>query len=162
MRPVEVEVKSEVRSLLPGADFADAFALVVDDPSLDAVKAAHRAMDRPPGWTQGLLRLRNLLVKPFGLITPGDVERTRVERIGAFPVLSKTAERVVLGLNDRHLDFRLAVDVIALDDRRREVVATTLVETHNLPGRVYLSVILPFHRRIVPSIMAQVARPTGN
>ena len=32
MRPVEVEVKAEVRSLLPGADFADAFSLIVEDP----------------------------------------------------------------------------------------------------------------------------------
>ena len=55
-----------------------------------------------------------------------------------------------MGLDDRHLDFRLAVDVTALDERRREVVATTLVQTHNRLGRTYLAVILPFHRRIVP------------
>jgi hypothetical protein len=82
----------------------------------------------------------------------------RTERIGAFPVLSQSPQRVVMGLDDRHLDFRLAVDVAALDARRREVTATTLVRTHNLLGRAYLTLILPFRRRIVPGIMARVAQ----
>ena len=63
-----------------------------------------------------------------------------------------------MGLADKHLDFRLAIDVSALDERRREVVATTLVRTHNLLGRVYLAIVLPFHRRIVPSMIARAAR----
>jgi hypothetical protein len=158
MRPVETDVKADVRNLLPGADFADAFSFVVDDPALDAVTAAHRAIDRPPPWVLTLMALRDFLVRPFGLLTRHDQTLVRKERIGAFPVLSRTAERVVMGLDDRHLDFRLSVDVIQLDKGRREVVATTLVKTHNRLGRTYLAVILPFHRRIVPGLMAQMAR----
>ncbi len=158
MRPIEKDVKADVRDLLPGADFADAFSLIVDDPSLDAVTAAHRALDRRPGWVSSLMWLRDLAVRPFGLITRDHQGLVQAARIGAFPVLSQSLERVVMGLDDRHLDFRLAVDVTALDDRRREIVATTLVQTHNRLGRTYLAVILPFHRLIVPSLMAQVAR----
>lgn len=158
MRPIEKDVKADVRDLLPGADFADAFSLIVDEPSLDAVTAAHRAMSHRPGWVTSLMWLRDLAVRPFGLRTSEDVSLVKVERIGLFPVLSQSPERVVMGLDDRHLDFRLAVDVTALDDRRREIVATTLVQTHNRLGRTYLAVILPFHRLIVPSLMAQVAR----
>jgi hypothetical protein len=62
-----------------------------------------------------------------------------------------------MGLADKHLDFRLAIDVAALDERRREVVATTLVQTHNTLGRAYLAIVLPFHRLIVPSMIARVA-----
>jgi len=57
-----------------------------------------------------------------------------------------------LGLDDRHLDFRIIVD-------RREVNsgfrlrATTLVERHNVFGRLYIAVITPFHRLIVQSVM---------
>ena len=158
MRPIEKDVKADVRDLLPGADFADAFSIVVDDPTLDAVTAAHRAMSHRPPWVTSLMWLRDLAVRPFGLRTREDVSRVQVERIGLFPVFSKSPERVVMGLDDRHLDFRLAIDVAALDDRRREIVATTLVQTHNRLGRTYLAVILPFHRLIVPSLMAQVAR----
>lgn len=158
MRPMQADVKPDVRHLLPNADFADAFSLVVDDPSLDAVTAAHRAMERQPRWIGALMWLRDLVVRPLGLTTRHDRALARMARIGAFPVLSRTPERVVMGLDDRHLDFRLALDVAALDDRRREVTATTLVRTHNRLGRTYLAAIRPFHRRIVPGIMAQVVR----
>jgi hypothetical protein len=157
MRPVLAEVKTDVRDLLPAADFADAFSLVVDDPGLDAVAAARRAMERPPGWIRALMSLRDMLVRPLGLRTRHDRAVSQSARIGAFPVLSQTPQRVVMGLDDRHLDFRLAVDVAVLDARRREVTATTLVRTHNRLGRVYLALILPFHRRIVPGIMTRLA-----
>jgi Protein of unknown function (DUF2867) len=161
MRPVEVDVKAEVRGLLPEADFADAFSLTVDDPSVDAVTAATRAIERPPGWITTLMRLRDAIVGPLGLRTGNDATLARTNRIGAFPVLSKTPERVVLGLDDKHLDFRLAIDVATLDARRREIVATTLVQTHNRLGRTYLALILPFHRRIVPALMARNAAGQG-
>jgi hypothetical protein len=161
MRPVEVEVKAEVRCLLPEADFADAFSLTVDDPSVDAVTAATRAVDRPPGWIATLMQLRDAIVGPLGLRTGDDASLAHLDRIGVFPVLSRTPERVVLGLDDKHLDFRLAIDVAPLDARRREIVATTLVQTHNWLGRTYLGLILPFHRRIVPAMMARNAAGQG-
>ena len=33
----------------------------------------------------------------------------------------------------------------------------TLVLTHNLPGRCYLAIILPFHRLIARTLLRQVA-----
>jgi hypothetical protein len=161
MRPVEVEVRAEVRGLLPKADFADAFSLTINDPSVDAITAAHRAIERPPGWISSLMQLRDAIVKPLGLRTGQDGALARMDRIGVFPVLSKAPERVVLGLDDKHLDFRLAIDVATLDARRREIVATTLVQTHNWLGRTYLALILPFHRRIVPALMARNAAGQG-
>ena len=156
MRPVPVEVKTDLRSLLPGAEFADAFSRTVEDPTLDAIGAAHRAIEQQqPGWVRALMRLRDAIVRPLGLRTADDPSLTRLKRIGLFPVISSTPERVVLGLNDHHLDFRLVIDVTALDARRREVVLSTLVQTHNLLGRTYLAIVLPFHRRIVPAMLAR-------
>lgn len=151
------DANAEVRRLLPNADFADAFSLVVDDAAIDAVTASRRWLEHPPGWIAALMSLRDFLVGPLGLRTRHNQTPARSARIGAFPVLSKTPERVVMGLDDRHLDFRLAVDVAALGDRRRQITAITLVRTHNRFGRIYLAVILPFHRRIVPGIMARMA-----
>ena len=76
--------------------------------------------------------------------------------IGMFPVLSETPDRLVAGFDDKHLDFRVVVDV-ATSGHGQDVTATTLVKTHNLLGRVYLAIILPFHRLIVPVMMRQVA-----
>ncbi len=76
--------------------------------------------------------------------------------IGIFPVLSETPDRLVAGFDDHHLDFRVVVDVAA-SGQGQQVTATTLVRTHNLFGRAYLAVILPFHRLIVRTMLRQVA-----
>jgi hypothetical protein len=102
------------------------------------------------------LVLRDLLVAPFGLKTAATARRTSTNRIGLFPVLSETPQRIVAGLNDRHLDFRLVVDV-ACSGAGRRVTATTVVLTHNLLGRLYLAIILPFHRLIVRSMLRRTA-----
>jgi Protein of unknown function (DUF2867) len=62
----------------------------------------------------------------------------------------------VLGFDDKHLDFRIIVDVEALDEITRRVTATALVQRNNLVGRVYLATVMPFHKLIVPTMLARV------
>ena len=143
-------------ALLAGAQFVDAFRIEIDDCTLDARRAAERMMGRSPRWIETLLSLRNILVTPFGLKTSGAGLTTPREMIGIFPVISETPDRLIAGFNDKHLDFRVVVDVAA-PGNCREVTATTLVKTHNWLGRTYLAIILPFHRLIVPAMLRQVA-----
>jgi hypothetical protein len=140
--------------LLAGAQFSDAFSIVTDGGALDARRAAERMLGRSPRWIDMLLALRNLMVAPFGLKTTAPSGAT--DLIGIFPVVSQTSERLVAGFDDRHLDFRVVVDVAGTGHGQR-VTATTLVKTHNLLGRVYLKIILPFHRLIVRRMLRQVA-----
>jgi hypothetical protein len=155
MTVVEVDVNAELRNLLPGADFADAYSRTVEDPTLDAISAARRAIEQQPGWVRALMRLRDAIVRPLGLRTADDPSLARLERIGLFPVIGSTPKRVVLGFNDSHLDFRLVIDVATLGELRRQVIVTTLVQTHNWLGRIYLAMVMPFHRRIVPAMLAR-------
>jgi hypothetical protein len=143
-------------ALLAGAQFVDAFRIAVDDGALDARHAAQRMLGRSPRWIKALMALRNSLVAPFGLKTPVPRQPAAVDTIGAFPVISEAPDRLVAGFNYKHLDFRVVVDV-ATRAGQRCVTATTLVLTHNLLGRIYLAIILPFHRLIVPSMLRQVA-----
>ena len=113
-------------------------------------------MGRSPRWIETLLSLRHLLVAPFGLKRSGDGEKSAGGLIGIFPVVSETPERLVTGFDDRHLDFRVVVDV-ATAGPGQQVTATTLVRTHNLLGRTYLAIITPFHRLIVRALLRQVA-----
>jgi hypothetical protein len=99
--------------------------------------------------------LRHRLVAPFGLKTRAPNE-SGADIIGLFPVVSQTPDRLVAGFNDKHLDFRLVVDVAAAG-QSQSVTATTLVLTHNLLGRAYLAIIMPFHRLIVRALLRQVA-----
>ncbi|HKU08872.1 MAG TPA: DUF2867 domain-containing protein [Bradyrhizobium sp.] len=143
-------------TLLAGAQFMDAYRLELDGEKLDARQAAMRMLARAPRWVDALLALRNIIVAPFGLKTSGEDRRAPCDIIGNFPVVSETPERLVAGFNDKHLDFRVVVDV-ATTGARQSVTATTLVLTHNWLGRTYLKIIMPFHRLVVRAMLAQVA-----
>ncbi|WP_315825636.1 MULTISPECIES: DUF2867 domain-containing protein [unclassified Bradyrhizobium] len=141
---------------LAGTDFADAFRITIDGAVLDARTAAERMLGHAPWWMAALLKLRNLLVRPFGLKTSGADPGNPRPLIGMFPVVDETPQRIVLGFDDKHLDFRVLVDVVS-HRATTQVTASTLVQTHNALGRVYLAVIKPFHRLVVKAMLRQVA-----
>jgi hypothetical protein len=157
MKVHEVKPDVDAGALLAGAQFVDAYRVTVDGAALDARHAAEKMMlAHGSPWIDALMTLRNRLVAPFGLKTPAPTVVASATAVGIFPVLSETPDRLVAGLDDKHLDFRLVIDVVSADAGQR-VTATTLVLTHNLLGRVYLKTILPFHRVIVRTMMRQVA-----
>jgi hypothetical protein len=156
MRVDAIEPNADTHPFLTGAQFSDAFSVTIDGATLNARQAAQRMLERPPRWIEAMMTLRDLLVTPFGLKTAASTENF-VDTVGFFPVLNETSNRLVAGFDDRHLDFRLVVDVAPSGTGQR-VTATTLVQTHNWLGRVYLAIILPLHRLIVRSLLRQVAR----
>ena len=156
MQVQTVEPDVTTAQLLAGAQFSDAYSVVVDDAALDARHAAEKMLGCSPRWIERLLALRNFLVTPFGLKKPVPTRTGAPDTIGIFPVVSETPARLVAGLNDKHLDFRIVVD-IATSGHGQRVTATTLVRTHNLLGRAYLAIILPFHRLVARALLRQVA-----
>lgn len=157
MKPVEVPpIGGE--TVLPGAQFADAYTVTVAGLDLDAISAATLAFGRAPAWINRLLHVRNALVAPFrlkaGRMAIGDPSG----RIGIFPVLHQSTQQIILGLDDRHLDLRLRVDVADHGLGHQTITASTFVKTHNLFGRAYLLAILPFLRVIVKTMLAQTLR----
>jgi hypothetical protein len=156
MKVHEVPPPTDTADLLPGMQFADAYCIEVPGEALDAHEATRRMMERSPRWAETLLSIRNLVAAPFGLKTSGEGEKPPREMIGIFPIISETPDRLVAGFNDKHLDFRLVVDVAVIAAGQR-VTATTLVKMHNRFGRAYLTLILPFHRLIVASMLRKIA-----
>ena len=157
MRPFSVSIPEDCEQILPPADFSDAFAIDVDIAGLNAPQATQLAFSRPPGWIAKLLAIRNVLVSPFGLKAGAEGRLSDRSRIG-LPVFSSSPERVVLGVDDMHLNFRLIVDVTNLNDSTCRVTATTLVQRNNLLGRIYLAIVLPFHKILVPALLARLAQ----
>jgi hypothetical protein len=160
MGVLKVRPAADAMPLLPGAQFADAYRLVVAEPEIDAITAARRALARAPRWVTALMVLRTVVVAPFGLKgRRRDREGAYDEggAVGVFPIIGRTPARVVLGFDDKHLDFRIVVDLTVVDARRSQITVTTLVRTHNRFGRAYLAAVLPFHRTIVPTLLAQAA-----
>jgi hypothetical protein len=98
----------------------------------------------PPPLVAALLGLRNVAVQAVG-IPPA----TR----HAFDTISVEGNTVVLGQDDRHLDFRASIVV----DSDRVTVLTTAT-TKNRRGRLYLSLVRLVHPFIVRSMLAHAQR----
>jgi Protein of unknown function (DUF2867) len=157
MKPVEVPFTNP-DAILAGAQFADSYTMTIEGQNLDAISATKAVMGRNPAWISNLMQLRNKIVAPLGLKPAPDKKLTEENSIGTFPLISKSATQVVLGLNDRHLDFRIVVDVTNLKGGGQTITASTIVKTHNLLGRIYLGIVKPFHRIIVPTMLNQVVK----
>lgn len=135
---------------LPDANWADAFEIRTNRDHGTMRALAARTVGTMPRWARVLLKMRNIIVTPFGLKHDGIAE-TR-DCVDIFPILHETEDQIVLGLDDRHLDFRIVVDRYARDTGYG-VRATTLVKRHNFLGRAYIAIITPFHQLIVKSVL---------
>nr|WP_238297768.1 DUF2867 domain-containing protein [Methylobacterium soli] len=123
---------------------------------------AERALRHPAPWFSNALAVRDLGVRPFGVLTSGEMrnqlERDGRDRFGFLPVLSRSAREIVFGEDDRHLDFRLPLFLHTRDDGQEVLTVTSVVRCHNLWGRAYLAAIHPGHVLVVWSALARAGR----
>ena len=116
-----------------GADLLDAYCLALPDGApRDARTLARMALSDPPWVFRHLMTLRDRLVAPLGIRSSDDIRAGAAgdTRIDFFPVQSETADEVVVGEDDRHLDFRTSLAVVREESRRclsarRRCAATT-------------------------------------
>lgn len=145
---------------LEGADWSDRFETTVAKDPGSAENVARLLFSRMPYWVKPLLALRNILVLPLGLkgASAGNTgsNRPAEQMVGFFPIVLNSPEQTVLGFDDKHLDFRVVVDVLPEPQGRYRVGEQTIIRRNNFAGRAYLFVIMPFHRVIVKASMARL------
>jgi hypothetical protein len=155
MSRVAPPAESRLRDWYPGASLTDSFAVVLPPGAPgDVDTLATLLFADPPAWFTILLAIRDRVMTPFGVKASHALEAG--DRIAFFPVLSRSADEIVLGADDRHLDFRASVLLRRADTT--VVVATTVVRCHNLLGRLYLAAILPFHVLVVTDSLRRLRR----
>lgn len=158
----EIDVPSTslaIRSL-PHLDFADAFKCQLSENQSQNIDSVTRAIFlKMPEWITGLLELRNTIVRPFGLKTSIDSNPSNDQdelkpgtTVGVFEVLDRRLEEVMLGEDDKHLDYRVSVR-LEREEERCWVVVSTVVKFHNWLGRAYFVPVKPVHKIIVPAMM---------
>ncbi len=101
-------------------------------------------------WMKVLLIVRHRMASICGLDAPTASEGMNLEikssyrvgdKIGVWPIFTLTETELVAGRDNKHLDFRLSV--LRETD---SVVVSTLCTVHNVFGKLYLFVIIPFHK----------------
>jgi Protein of unknown function (DUF2867) len=170
-RAVALPTGSRIAGLFAGAGLADAYAIRLPPGSNRDIGTLTRFMlgEQAP-WIRYLMGLRDAIVTGFGIKTSRQLRREALrqepikdasERIYIFRVYAVSEDEMILGEDDKHLDFRLSVLLRsngAGHQGKTEIVATTVVHCHNLLGRAYLALIAPFHRLVVRSILQRAAR----
>ena len=120
-----------------------------------------------PTWLNWLFKLRTILVKPFKLKSDINsyVETLRECIISGKPnqsisIPSKSNEETVMCTIDKHLTFYLSV-IVRKEENKKTVIATTLVNYHNLLGRCYFFIIYPFHNIMIKDLLKRIVKKIG-
>ena len=143
------------RSQLPGGDAPALLAALL-----------HSFMRQPPRTVTQLMRLRNTLVRPWGLRTSDlgcpvssllSDDKSRLFA-GQFPVLEQAITpqhaQVVLGADDKHLRFRSCVGVEIIDQHTVQFTLGTRVQCKNRFGQLYMTLIHGVHLGyVVPAML---------
>ncbi len=98
----------------------------------------------PPRWVVALLGVREALVGLVGIARDDGT---------SFDTVARTDDEVLLGTDERHLDFRASV--LREPDR---VVLSTVVALHDTRGRAYFALVRLVHPVIVRAMLTRAAR----
>lgn len=150
-------------------DYIDTFSIEIDnrsDLSIDYLTAI--LFTSIPVWANGFMKIRDALVKPFGLATGLVPQQKNLrpslnykvgERAIFFTVIKKSPNEIVMAEDDKHLYFRTSIHVEVLDNNNRALAhLTTLVQFHNKLGEIYFAPVKPFHKLLMKSILNRFSK----
>jgi hypothetical protein len=136
------------------AYYYDSYEAPLRKPGLKIHELYVAILGHLPWWARVMIIARNSLVSLFGLhtetaatvwkpelkdiYTPGD-------KIVRFKLYSQDENEIIAGLDDKHLDFRVSV-LRFIEQGEAKVAVSTIIFVHSLFGKIYLLIILPFHK----------------
>ena len=101
---------------------------------------------KPVDW---LFKLRNAIVKPFGLQGGGGFGKLISER---------NDEEIILSKNDKHLCFWVSIYCSQPINGWQEASVTTVVKYNNFLGRIYFIGIWAFHKLLVKGLFRRAIK----
>ncbi len=147
-------------------DYCDSYGGTFSDPENNfGIEDVVNGFAKPlPGWIDSLMSLRDKIVSLFGLKTSEKERRENLlsnyrfvkgEKMGFFNFYSRTENEVILGEDDKHLNFRVSLLLETIDQEtgKKRAIITTIVTYNNWMGSFYFFFVRPFHRIIVPVMM---------
>jgi hypothetical protein len=145
-------------------DYADVFYKEFEsEKSIAPIDAANHLFNAMPGWAELLMNLRDSIVRVFGLQTSKKMvdkyrKQLRVgDMIGFFRVYDFNESEILMGEEDKHLDF---ITSIKIDNKANEYRLSfyTVVKFHNFFGKLYFMIIKPFHKLIMKTLLHRLAK----
>jgi hypothetical protein len=143
---------------------------VMNGQTIDLNKFVKLFLYSSPKWVDTLMALRDKIVKLFGLKTsdrltenerhPDINDLKPGQQLGIFKLFALAENEVILGEDDKHLNFRVSILLQPPTDNRAEtrLSITTAVKFNNLFGKLYFLPVKPFHQLIVYSAMKNIVK----
>jgi hypothetical protein len=138
---------------LRSPDYEDTFSIPCP-PGITMSDVIMASLKSTPGFVKVLLNARDSIVSRLGLKTGesiGPIEPSQIKsgaKVGPLEIGELTHSKVIVGMDDTHLDFRMIATI-----QGSVLNCTTQVRFNNKFGRLYFLVIKPFHIVIVPSML---------
>lgn len=129
--------------------------------STDSVDEMTTSIFKVPDWVISLMKLRDFIVRPFGLKTGVKESKADYYPAGStavmFPVINRNNNEIVMEADDKHLNFRTSVFVTRKEEECN-VYLTTIVHFNNIWGQLYFTIIKPFHQIIMKVCMKRLIK----
>lgn len=165
VRKGSISQSSLVNKYLP-VDFSDVYFCTIQEGeniTPDDIQVAF--WTDSPKWVDNLFKLRNWIVKPFGLQQGEGKNARKFEecirtggKLGFASISDKSPKETILCLTDKHLSAYLSVYIEDMEDDERAIYTTTLVNFHNKLGYIYFYTIYPFHHIVVKKMLEKTIK----
>jgi len=153
-------------------DYVDSFQGSITDNGnkLNPTVIGKAFFSSTPNWVGKMMGFRNRAVAVFGLKTSGSMAERRKtldnlkcekgEKVGIFKIYDKTENEIILGEDDKHLDFRVSLYLgeSKIEEQEKKLTISTCINFNNWFGRLYFLTVRPFHRLIVTTILKAIIR----
>ncbi|MFD2786742.1 DUF2867 domain-containing protein [Hymenobacter rubripertinctus] len=173
LEEVRVPPQSALRATAQRAHYRDCYRMDVPTTDVTLDDAVRAFFHGAPAWVRQAMALRDRVMGRLGYHTQGpepaqSLEGVRFEpgtTLGLFHIYERHERELIMGSDDRHLNFRVSI-LLDQEPTRTWLYITTTVELHNTMGRLYFGLIKRPHRLVVRSMMrnirqALLAAPTA-
>jgi len=119
-----------------------------------------------PAWMKAMLIARNRIAALCGLEVSSDAAILHAvpkaqycagESIGPWPIFAIADNEMIVGRDNKHLDFRLSI-LRETSGQRATATVSTICNVHNIYGKLYLRLVIPFHKWGVQRLLATAVR----
>lgn len=153
-------------SLLKGIgydDFLDYWGIKLNRTDVDIHDLVNCFFTAAPGFVTGLMKLRDSIVGKMGLKTVGDYSKRKKvsfepgKDMGLFKMFQMNDHEAIIGADDKHLNFRVSL-YVKPGIQNTEVLISTVVLFNNRWGKVYMTLVSPFHKIVVKGMIKQIQK----
>ncbi len=148
-------------------DYQDTYIKEISKPieQIEIEEIGRAFFSAVPNWASQLFTLRNKIVQSLGLKVGEEIADRDTylancqfeigDQMGLFKIFDKTENELIIGEDDKHLDFRIS---LMKDKATNSISITTIVDFHNWMGKGYFIPVRPFHRMIVPIMLNNIVQ----